>query len=151
MHLRAEQICRQPKGPSCLVLPRNEMAFRKQYEPLLNARKLTAVFRPGNRVFPNRRGYIVGETVTARVIERCGSDRLGLPPQFNDTRIPILIKRIGVSCIDCIEERDFAGSSPDVFDRNSLIEHLTWIYREPIDCSGATVTKIQFEYLDPAP
>jgi hypothetical protein len=93
MQLKAEHVHQLPHGPGCMLLPRDEMAFRKRYEPLLVGRKITAVFRPGNRVFPNRRGYIAGETVTARVIERCGSDTIGLPPQFNDIRIPIRIKR----------------------------------------------------------
>jgi hypothetical protein len=148
MQLKAEHVHQLPHGPGCMLLPRDEMAFRKRYEPLLVGRKITAVFRPGNRVFPNRRGYIAGETVTARVIERCGSDTIGLPPQFNDIRIPIRIKRLAVSCLGCVEDRDFEGSSPDVFDKTSLIEHLAWIYRQPIDCFGGTVTQIRFEYLD---
>lgn len=135
-------------GPSCLLLPRDEMAFRKEYEQLLLRRKIAAVFRPGNRVHPNRRGYRVGETVTARVIERCGSDRLGLAPLFNEVRIPIKITQLAVFYIDCVREADFRGCSPDVFDRRSLIDHLEWIYHEPIDSFGRTVTRIGFRYPD---
>ena len=135
-------------GPSCLLLPRDEMAFRKQYEPLLLRRKITAVFRPGNRVHPNRRGYMMGETVTARVIERCGCDRRGVPPLFNEIRVPIKITQLTVFYIDCVKEADFRGCSPDVSDRRSLIDHLLWIYREPIDSFNRTVTRIGFRYLD---
>lgn len=135
-------------GPSCLLLPRDEMAFRKQYEALLLQRKIATVFRPGNRVHPNRRGYMVGETVAARVIERCGCDRLGVPPLFNDVRVPIRITQLTVFFIDCVKEADFRGTSPDVFDRRSLIDHLLWIYREPIDSFNRTVTRIGFRYLD---
>jgi hypothetical protein len=135
-------------GPSCPLLPRDEMAFRKLYEPLLLSREIATVFRPGNRVHPNRRGYIVGETVTARVIERRGCDRLGVPPLFNEIRVPIRITQLTVCFIDCVKEADFLGSSPDVFDRRSLIDHLLWIYREPIDSFNRTVTRIGFRYLD---
>jgi hypothetical protein len=135
-------------GPWCLLLPRDEMAFRKEYETLLLSRKIATVFRPGNRVHPNRRGYIVGETVTARVIERCGCDRRGVPPLFNEVRIPIKITHLAVFFIDCVKEGDFRGSSPDLFDRRSLIDHLERIYEEPIDSFNRTVTRIGFRYLD---
>ncbi len=135
-------------GPSCPLLPRDEMAFRKQYEPLLLHRKIATVFRPGNRVHPNRRGYIVGETVTARVIERCGCDRMGVPPLFNGIRVPIKITQLTVFYIDCVKEADFRGSSPDVFNRHSLIDHLLQIYREPIDSFDRIVTRIGFRYVD---
>lgn len=127
-------------------LPRDEMAFRKQYEDLLLAREITTVFRPGNRVYPNRRGYIPGEHVTARVIERCGCDERRVPPLFNATRIPIQITSLTVKMLDVVEEDDFEGSSPDVHDRDSLVEHLVGIYQRPVVCDG-TVTRIRFRYL----
>jgi hypothetical protein len=130
-----------------MELPRDEMAFRKQYEDLLLARKITTVFRPGNRVFPNRRGYIPGETVTARVIEKCGSDEQSVPPLFNGTRVPIQITALTVKVINGVEEQDFAGSSPDVYDRDSLEGHLLDIYQKPINCFDGAVTRIQFRYV----
>lgn len=130
-----------------MELPRDEMAFRKRYEELLLTRQITTVFRPGNRVFPNRRGYIPGEHVIARVIERCGSDEQGVPPLFNDIRVPIRITSLTVKTIDGIEKDDFAGSSPDVYDRGSLEEHLEGIYQKPIDCFDGAVTRIQFRYV----
>ena len=130
-----------------MELPRDEMAFRKRYEELLLSRKITTVFRPGNRVYPNRRGYIPGERVTARVIEQCGSDEQGVPPLFNDIRIPIRITSLTVKTIDGIEKEDFTGSSPDVYDRDSLEDHLEGIYQKPIDCFDGAVTRIQFRYV----
>lgn len=129
-------------------LPRDEMAFRKRYQRLLMDHTITTVFRPGNRVYPNRRGYIPGETVTARVIELCGSDKFGVPPLFNETRIPIQIASVTVKNIDEIEPDDFAGSSPDVFDRESLEEHLAGIYNKPIEEFENAVTRIEFKYVD---
>lgn len=129
-------------------LPRDEMAFRKTYEKLLLQKAITTVYRPGTRVYPNRRGYLVGETVMARVIERCGSDELGIAPVFNAIRIPIRISSLTVKTIDDFNDGDFEGSSPDVYDRDSLARHLAGIYRKPIECFGDTVTRIQFRYLD---
>jgi hypothetical protein len=130
-----------------MELPRDEMAFRKQYEYLLCAQEITTVFRPGNRLYPNWRGYIPGEVVTARVIERCGSDELRVPPLFNDTRIPIKITSLMAKRIDRMTMSDFCGSSPDVFNQKSLRYHLCDIYRKPIECFDDVVTKITFEYV----
>jgi hypothetical protein len=132
-----------------MELPRDEMAFRKQYEELLCAQELKTVFRPGNRLYPNWRGYIPGEVVTARVIERCGSDELRVPPLFNDTRIPIKITSLMAKKIDRMKMDDFCGSSPDVFDQKSLNDHLQHIYQKPIECFDGVVTKITFEYVLP--
>lgn len=128
-------------------LPRDEMAFRKRYEALLCAHEITTVFRPGNRLYPNRRGYIPGEVVTARVIERCGSDDLGVAPQFNEMKIPIQITSLTAKSLDQMQMNDFCGSSPDVYDRKSLRAHLGYIYGKPIECFNGVVTKITFEYL----
>jgi hypothetical protein len=130
-----------------MELPRDEMAFRKQYEDLLHAGEITTVFRPGNRHYPNWRGYVSGEVVTVRVIEQCGSDALGVPPLFNETRIPIRITSLTVKTIDHMCDDDFEGSSPDVFDQESLAEHLQEIYQKPIECFDGAVTRITFSYL----
>jgi hypothetical protein len=143
----AEQPSNLSRLGALMDLPRDEMAFRKHYEKLLLDQTITTVFRPGIRIYPNRRGYMPGETVTARVIELCGSDALGVPPLFNETRIPIQISCLTVKAIDDVEPEDFEGSSPDVFDRESLEEHLTDIYQKPIECFDGTVTRIQFRYV----
>lgn len=133
-----------------LELPRDEMAFRLSYEPLLVARTLTTVFRPGNRLWPNWRGYRPGEIVTGRVIARPGSDALGIPPEFTPARFPIEIGTIKVMAPDILTAGDFTGSSPDVHDVPSLLDHLMSIYGKPLSAFGDPVTRIQFAYLDPA-
>jgi hypothetical protein len=133
--------------PRAVVLPRDEMAFRANYRPLLLNRALTTVFRPGDRVYPNWRGYCEGETVTARIIRRPGSDELGVPPEFDDVRIPIRIRTISVTPIDALGRDAFHGSSPDVHDRTSLAAHLRHIYGRPVSAFGNLVTRIVFSYL----
>jgi hypothetical protein len=128
-------------------LPRHEMAFRKQYQRLLLAQKITAVFRPGDRLFPAWRGYAPGETITARVIAKVGSDARGVPPVFNKVCVPVRIEDVTVLPAVALGPEDFAGSSPDVSDVPSLLRHLAAIYRQPIEAYGGIVTRIRFAYL----
>ena len=134
--------------PPPLELPRDEMAFRREYEQLLIARMLTTVFRPGDRRWPNWRGYRPGEEITARVIARPGSDTLRIPPQFSDLRIGIDIVSVDVHEPDALTADHFIGSSPDVCDRETMLRHLLAIYGAPLDAFGGVVTRIQFRYRD---
>lgn len=131
-----------------VVLPRDEMAFRKPYQRLLLARKITTVFRPGDRLFPAWRGYAPGETITVRVIARHGSDALGVPPVFNKVRLPVRILDVTVTPVEALRAADFEGSSPDVTDTPSLLQHLQGIYGKPIAAFDGIVTRIRFAYLD---
>jgi hypothetical protein len=133
-------------APAVLDLPRDEMAFRRKYQRLLLARKITTVFRPGDRRFPAWRGYAPGEVVTARVIVRVGSDALGVAPVFNAVRIPIRLDEVDVLDAAALRPADFAGSSPDVRDRASLEAHLRGIYGRPLAAWGGRVTRIRFSY-----
>ncbi len=124
-----------------------ELAFRRQYQDLLLAGRITAVFRPGIRVPPKRDAFAVGDVVTARVMERRGCHRLGLPPVFNDIRIPVQITRLEVMTIDGLRDEDFEGSLPDVRDKETLREHLADLSDQPVACIGSAVTRIQFRYI----
>lgn len=130
-----------------MYLPRDEMAFRKQYQDLVTQQLLTTVFRPGNRVYPQWRGYKPGEVVTARVIEQYGSDEKGIPPIFNRIKIPVRIKSILVKDIHTLDQHDFSGSSPDVCDIQSLKQHLHYIYGKKTEYFNQQITKINLEYL----
>ena len=135
------------RPPRAVALPRDEMAFRSRYRDLLVQRALTTVFRPGDRIYPNWRGYCEGEIVTARIIRMPGSDERGVPPEFDDLRIPIRIRAISVSAIEVLGRDAFSGSSPDVHDRASLAAHLHDIYGRPIAAFGNQVTRIAFAYI----
>jgi hypothetical protein len=131
-----------------VALPRDEMAFRSRYRNLLLRRALTTVFRPGDRVYPNWRGYSEGEIVTARVIAKPGSDELGVAPKFDKLRIRIRITKLLVTTSDRLAHADFKGSSPDVHDAPSLAAHLHGIYGRPLSAFDNQVTRIAFAYLD---
>jgi hypothetical protein len=133
--------------PRAVSLPRDEMAFRARYRELLLSRALTTVFRPGDRIFPRWRGYAQGEIVTARIISKPGSDELGVPPKFYDIRIPIRITALSVARIESLGADAFLGSSPDVSDPASLVQHLYQIYGRPLADFGNQVTRIAFVYI----
>ena len=137
------------KSQNALNLPRDEIAFRKEYQELTLKRKLTTVFRPGNRVYPNWRGYKEGEIVTLRVIEKCGCDEEFIPPTFNKIKLKVQIASIKVIDIETLDTRHFYGSSPDVHDIPSLKKHLGRIYRKPDSYyDDEQVTQICIRYLD---
>jgi len=128
-------------------LRRDEIAFRKSYETLVVEQQLTTVFRPGNRLFPNYRGYKREEVVMARIIEKPGCDHREIPPVFSDIRIPVKIADIRSIDISILTPDDFLGSSPDVQNIEQLLIHLERIYQRPISSYENRVTRIHLEYL----
>ena len=130
-----------------MELPRNEIAFRKEYEELVLLNALTTVFRPGNRVFPHWRGYKPGEVVTARIIEKTGCDELEIPPTFNHHKVKVQIAAIRTYRIDDLLPDHFTGSSPDVTDVASLRDHLAYIYGKPVSHYGDEITRIELAYI----
>ncbi len=130
-----------------MELPRNEIAFRKEYEDQVLLNKLTTVFRPGNRVFPNWRGYKPGEVVTARIIEKCGCDEKKIAPLFNDNKVKVQIASIETLKIDELQDEHFDGSSDDVTDVQSLKDHLNYIYGKSIDHYDNMITRINLAYI----
>ena len=128
-------------------LPRDEMAFRKTYEALIIEQQLTTVFRPGNRLYPNYRGYKHQEVIIARIIEKPGCDEREIAPVFSDFKIPIEISDIRTFDIFDLTSADFRGSSPDVQNLDQLLTHLEEIYDRPISSYENTVTRIQIKYL----
>ena len=128
-------------------LPRDEMAFRKAYETLVIEQELTTIFRPGNRLFPNYRGYKDQEIVMARIIETPGCDVREIAPIFSDIKIPVRISDIQAFDISDLTPKDFHGSSPDVQSLEQLLVHLEEIYDRPIASFDNTVTRINIQYL----
>lgn len=129
-------------------LPRDEMAFRADYEQMVSEQLLTTVFRPGNRVFPNWRGYKQGEIITGRIIERCGCDINNIAPLFKPSKISLRIAKINIILVAEISPQDFNGSSWDVTDLESLDQHICKIYNKSLSAYDNIVTRIELEYLE---
>jgi len=130
-------------------LPSNEIAFRKIYKNLLESEAITRVFRPGKRACGDFRGYCEGDIVQAKVIDQIGLDRAEVPPLFLPQPVKtIRVQSIGVVKIGELSQADFVGSSPDVYDKQSLIYHLGLIYNLALTTfsDDSLVTKINFTY-----
>jgi shikimate 5-dehydrogenase len=87
--------------------------------------------------------------VKAKVIEQLGLDRAETPPLFQQKPTKIIrIVEIQAVRIGSLTTSDFVGSSPDVFDKQSLVYHLGIIYNLDANSLGdnALVTKINFIY-----
>lgn len=132
-----------------LNLNPNEMAFRRIYWPLLQQEKIFTVFRPDSRMCGEYRGYCVGQKVRARIIDKVGADWAGISPKFSGKFFKnIIIKKIEIKKIKHLMKGDFKGSTPDIYDKNSLIYHLGVVYNflpEEINLESI-VTKISFAY-----
>ncbi len=112
-----------------LCLNPNEMAFRKIYWPLLADRKVTRVFRPGNRPCGMWRGYCGGQLVIARVLDCIGADWAKVAPQFVEgLEREIKIKEVVIKKISELVSEDYVGATPDIYDVISLQYNLGLIY-----------------------
>ncbi|MFA6797510.1 MAG: hypothetical protein WCR40_02295 [Candidatus Paceibacterota bacterium] len=134
-----------------LELPRDEIAFRKIYKSLIANKEITTVFRPGKRICGDFRGYCSGEIIKIRIIEKVGADWAILPPKFEEE----FIKKIEIIetksfPIRDLQKEDFNGSSPDVFDKKSLLYQLGIIYNLSVEelQEDSLITKITFKYID---
>jgi hypothetical protein len=130
-----------------LYLPRDEIAFRKNYASLVENASLKTVFRPGNRLYPNWRGYKEGEIVYARIIEQTGNDDDLVPPIFNNYNRKVRIKNISIKSISDLDTKDFEGSSDDIKSVEDLKKHLYQIYKKEPDEYKNLVTRIELEYI----
>jgi hypothetical protein len=130
-----------------LELSRNEMAFRKRYEQTVFDGTLTTVFRPGNRMFPNWRGYKKGEQITARIIKKVGNDAKLISPVFTKNKKQVKIKNIEVININNLNKKDFIYSCPNVKTIDDLKKQFVWVYNKKPEEYNNIVTKIQLEYV----
>lgn len=133
-----------------LNLNPNEMAFRKIYTQLVVEEKVTTVFRPERRLCGDFRGYCKDQIVKIRIIDKVGTDWASVRPKF----IPKISKKVRIlkteiKKIKLFVKKDFEGSSPDVYDKQSLKYHLGLIYDLSQDEIGEDfiVTKIVFKYI----
>lgn len=131
------------------MTPRDEIGFRKIYSDLVRNKKITTIFRPGERTCNINKGFCEGETVDIRIIDKVGADWANLPPETIsfDQRVQIL--SVDNRKISSLVADDFLGSSPDIFDKQSLVYNLGVIYNLPPSDLGddCTVTKTTFSYL----
>jgi len=129
---------------------RDEITFRKIYMRLVQTRQVTTIFRPGRRLCNDPKGYCKGEIVTLRVVEKVGADWANVPGELRDDVgeevqiLDVISKPLGL-----LSKEDFSGSTPDVFDHQSLMYHIGALYNlSPDELDEKTlITKTTFRYL----
>ena len=132
-----------------LLLDPNEIAFRKIYKNLVEDQKITVIFRPGKRFCGDFRGYCAEQKATIRIIDKVGADWAILPPKFlRGFSKKVTIKETDTKTFAELKKSDFRGSSPDIYDKESLKYNLGIIYN--IDENEFTddfiITKTTFTY-----
>lgn len=137
------------KGKEQLNLDPNEIAFRKIYRGLLEAEKITVIFRPGKRLCGDFRGYCNEQKVTIRLLDAVGADWAMVPPKFvAGFAKEATIETVETKPLGEFSEQDFYGSSPDLRSKESLRYYLGIIYN--LDDSEINddflVTKTTFNY-----
>ncbi|MDD5213811.1 MAG: hypothetical protein PHG82_05285 [Candidatus Gracilibacteria bacterium] len=88
-----------------MYLDRSDMAFRENEKCCLDEDNIV-VYRPGNRMYPETRGYKDGEVIKARVIDKVGDDSKGLPPVFSDEVKLIKIQTVEILDLDSLENKE---------------------------------------------
>lgn len=129
-------------------LARDDIYFRRAYESLIRSKRLTTVFRPGNRSCGLNKGFCENEILTIRLLEKPGDDESLIKPKFIPIDQKVKVVTFEVKKIEEYTGDDFKGSSPDVRDVESLKYHLGLIYNKPAESfTGKEVTRFVLEYL----
>ena len=131
------------------ITPRDEIGFRKVYSKLVNDKKVTTIFRPGERLCGINKGFCEDEILNIRIIDKVGADLAQLKPQIVPSDAKVRVTNTKVTKLAMLTPEDFIGSTPDVYDKQSLIYNLGIIYN--IDISEFTddfvITRTTFTYL----
>ncbi len=129
---------------------RDEIWFRKIYIDLIKARKITTIFRPGQRLCNCNKGFCKGERLKIRIIDKVGADWAGVLGQIlPDFSQEVQVLETKVITLGSLSADDFLGSSPDINNILSLRYHLGILYNlTPIELDDkAIITVTTFLYV----
>lgn len=123
------------------------LGFRITYRDLVLSKKLAVVFRPFNSKY--LRLYKKGALVEGVIIARPGNFFLNQKPCLTGDEILLRIKSIRPMLIGSLKNKDFDGSSPDVYNPSSLAYHLGMVYNRPASefNKHIKIIKIELEYV----
>lgn len=127
-----------------MYLDRNDISFRKENEEEVTIKDKITVFRPGNRIYPQDRGYIKGEVIKARIIDVPWNDKEWKEPIFSNIVKLVKIETITVLQEEEIDNIDFKNSLKNIQTKEELLKHLECVYKKN---NFNTITKIQMKKL----
>jgi hypothetical protein len=128
------------------MFPRDEIWLRKVYEPEVVSGSLTRIFKPGDRTYPNHKGFKIGEQIKIRVVEIPGNDQTNCVPIVKNYYRKATIDSIIVTAIDSLKKEDFIGSSKDIYNKNSLRYNLGLLYND-VPESFNKISIIEIKYI----
>jgi len=106
---------------------RFELWFRLVYKPLLEAQKMTAALRPGNRQYPHPKGTFAGQDARIVILKTPGDDN-GRKAILDSIGRNIEITEVRTKKIGDLTAEDFTGMSPDCQSVEAAKYHLGLIY-----------------------
>lgn len=127
-----------------MYLDRDEIGLRQEDENDLLAKERLTIFRPGNRIYPQKRWFIQWEVVKARIIDMPWNDREKIAPTFSTIVKLVKIQTIKVLRQEDLIENDFRDSLEYVQSSEDVKKYLENIYKEIPE----TITKIDINELD---
>jgi hypothetical protein len=128
------------------MFPRDELWIRKVYEPEVMDGSLTRIFKPGDRNYPNPKGFKISEEIKIRVVEIPGNDETNCIPVVKDYYRKATIDSITVTEIASLKSEHFIGASKDIYDTKSLRYNLGLLYNN-IPESFNKISIIDITYL----
>ncbi len=127
-----------------MYLDRDEIGLRQEDENDLLAKERLTIFRPGNRIYPQKRWFMQWEVVKARIIDKPWNDREKIAPTFSTIVKLVKIQTIKVLRQEELIEDDFRNSLEYVQSSEDVKKYLENIYKEIPE----TITKIDINELD---
>jgi hypothetical protein len=123
------------------------LGFRIVYRDIVLSKKLTVVFRPFDQKYLKL--YKKGALVRGVIIAQPGNASFNQKPCITDDEILLRIKSIKPMLISSLKNKDFDGSSPDVYNPPSLAYHLGMVYNRPASKFNKhiKIIKIELEYV----
>ena len=122
--------------------------LRPVYMAGFQAKQITAVVRPGDRSDPKSpTGFLVGEDLAARFIQKAGDPAKKVAPEFfPDDGTTVRVKECIVKKIRELTPADLTGTAPDTATPELVRYHLATIYNTELPKDDDVVTIWRFEY-----
>lgn len=127
-----------------MYLDRDEIGLRQEDKKDLVTKERLTIFRPGNRIYPQKRWFTQWEVVKARIIDKPWNDREKKAPTFSTIVKLVKIQTIKVLRQKDLIEDDFHNSLEYVQSPEEVKRYLENIYKEVPE----TITKIDIKELD---
>ncbi len=124
----------------------DELWFRFPYRALLKDKRLKLIIKPGDRRYPNPKGFKEHQKVRLRVLQEPGAEKWNLLPIFDGFEARARILKIVVKELGWTRKAELKFASPDCQSRELIKYHLGLIYNQEFSYEDI-ISLIHFEYI----